>query len=104
MHKGPLAHRLRFEGLGGGLHFVMAFKDKRSEAELVGLAAKAGVGLAPMGSFSLAVDALTSDALAADSPESTSFGDGAPRFVLRYDGSSESVAEDVAHALESAWS
>lgn len=104
LHKGPLAHRLRFEGLGGGLHFVMAFKDKRSEAELVGLAAKAGVGLAPMGSFSLAVDALTSDALAADSPESTSFGDGAPRFVLRYDGSSESVAEDAAHALESAWS
>ena len=109
LRKGPLAHRLHFEGLGGGLHFVMAFKDKRSEAELVGLAAKAGVGLAPMGSFSLAADALfsgapTSDALGADSPESTSLGDGAPRFVLRYDGSSESVAEDAAHALESAWS
>ena len=108
LRKGPLAHRLRFEGLGGGLHFVMAFKDKRSEAELVGLAAKAGVWLAPMGSFSLATDALTSDtlahdALAADSPESTSFGDGAPRFVLRYDGSSESAAEDASHALESAW-
>lgn len=109
LRKGPLAHRLRFEGLGGGLHFVMAFKDKRSEAELAGLAAKAGVGLAPIGSFSLAADALfsgalTSDALAADSSESTSFGDGMPRFVLRYDGSSESAAEDAARALESAWS
>ena len=109
LRKGPLAHRLRFEGLGGGLHFVMAFKDKRSEAELAGLAAKAGVGLAPMGSFSLAADALfsgalISDALVADSPESTSFGDGMPRFVLRYDGSSESAAEDAARALESAWS
>lgn len=104
LRKGPLAHRLRFEGLGGGLHFVMAFKDKRSEAELVGLAAKAGVGLAPMGSFSMGADALTSDALVADSPELMSFGDGMPRFVLRYDGSSESAAEDAAHALESAWS
>ena len=109
LRKGPLAHRLHFEGLGGGLHFVMAFKDKRSEAELVGLAAKAGVGLAPMGSFLMGAGApfsgaLTSDALAADLPESTSFGGGVPRFVLRYDGSSESAAEDAARVLESAWS
>lgn len=97
LRKGPLADRLHFEGLGGGLHFVMALEDERSEGELADLARKSGVGLSPMGSFAMVEPA-------AGLPKSSSSCDGLPRFVLRYDGSSESTAEDAAHVLESAWS
>lgn len=97
LRKGPLADRLRFEGLGGGLHFVMALEDERSEGELADLAWKSGVGLSPMGSFAMGEPA-------AGLFKSPSSCDGLPRFVLRYDGSSEPAAEDAAHALESAWS
>lgn len=97
LRKGPLAERLRFEGLGGGLHFAMALEDERSEGELADLARKSGVGLSPMGSFAMGEPA-------AGLPKSPSSCDGLPRFVLRYDGSSEPAAEDAAHALESAWS
>lgn len=97
LRKGLLAERLRFEGLGGGLHFVMALEDERSEGELADLARKSGVGLSPMGSFAMGEPA-------SGLPKSPSSCDGLPRFVLRYEGSSEPAAEDAAHALESAWS
>lgn len=97
LRKGPLTNRLHFEGLGGGLHFVMALKDERSECELADLARQSGLGLSPMGSFVTAEPA-------AGLPKPPASCDGMPRFVLRYDGSSESAAEDAAHALESAWS
>ena len=97
LRKGPLTNRLHFEGLGGGLHFVMALKDERSECELADLARQSGLGLSPMGSFVTAEPA-------AGLPKPPASCDGLPRFVLRYDGSSESAAEDAAHALESAWS
>lgn len=97
LRKGPLANRLRFEGLGGGLHFVMALEDERSELELVDLARESGVGLSPMEPFMMG-------GVAAGLSKPPVSGDEMPRFVLRYDGSSESAAEDAAHALEFAWS
>ena len=97
LRKGPLAGRLRFESLGGGLHFVMVLEDERSELELVNLARETGVSLSPMESFMMS-------GAAAGLPKSPASCDGMPRFVLRYDGSSESTAEDAAHVLESAWS
>ena len=97
LRKGPLANRLRFEGLGGGLHFVMALEDERSEHELADLTRKSGVGLSPMGPFAMGEPA-------PGLPKPSSSCDGLPRFVLRYDGSSEPAAEDAARALESAWS
>ena len=97
LRKGLLANRLHFEGLGGGLHFVMELEDERSELELVDLAWQSGVGLSPMESF------MMGGAAAGLSKPSVS-GNGMPRFVLRYDGSDESTAEKAAHALESVWS
>ncbi len=97
LRKGPLADRLHFEGLGGGLHFVMALEDERSERELTNLAVQARVGLSPMKLFVIG-------ASAADLPKPLVSGEALPRFVLRYDGSDESAAEDAARALESAWS
>ena len=97
LRKGPLAGHLRFESLGGGLHFVMVLEDERSELELVNLARETGVSLSPMESFMMS-------GAAAGLPKAPASCEGMPRFVLRYDGSDESAAEDAARALESAWS
>ena len=75
----------------------MALEDERSERELTNLAVQARVGLSPMKLFVIG-------ASAADLPKPLVSGEALPRFVLRYDGSDESAAEDAARALESAWS
>ena len=86
LQHGSLGEKTRFEGLNGGLHFVLRIDDPRSEAGLAQLAFDQGVALSPMGDFSIG---------------------GArgqmPGFVLRYDGSDEETAIEAAHALELAW-
>ncbi len=86
LRESPLNRRLSFQGLDGGLHFLMQVEDRRDEAQLAAAAAREGVLLAPLGNF-----------------RQSGAQEGSPSFVIRFDSLQPDQATAIAAALTRAF-
>ena len=86
LRESALRERLSFQGLDGGLHFLMQVEDARDEAQLAVAAAREGVLLAPLGNF-----------------RQTGAQEGFPSFVIRFDSLQPGRAAAIASALTRAF-
>ncbi len=87
LRESPIGNRLAFQGLDGGLHFLLRVKSARSEAELANAALQEGVRLTPLGTLSCA-----------DRQEEH------PSFVIRFDSVVPETVPAIANALAKAFS
>ncbi len=87
LRESPLGDRVAFQGLDGGLHFLLSVESERSETELERAALREGVRLTPLGALRRAEQQ-----------------DGPPRFVIRFDSVQPDEAPAIADALAKAFS
>ena len=86
LRESALRERLSFQGLDGGLHFLMQVEDARDEAQLAVAAAREGVLLAPLENFRQA-----------------GAQEDFPSFVIRFDSLQPGRAAAIASALTRAF-
>lgn len=107
----PALEDFAIDGADAGLHFVISFKDRRNEAELVALAEAEGVALNPMSGYYLpegvAPERAVSEGVVPEGVAGLSGSErrGAPvrRFVAVFGGIQPSAASAAVAALERAW-